>query len=117
MMTALVVQLNMVDGAWCVGAAWLAGGRRSNSILFWNELLEVHRTSGFHVSAVVWGVGNLTRRIDPPSVDRVAGGQVFWLVGGGRKVWAGLKQRRAEQRSITRRFDGHGQRERGLWME
>jgi hypothetical protein len=42
---------------------------------------------------------------------------VLWLVGGGRKVWAGPKQRRAEQRSISCRFDGHGQRERGLWVE
>ena len=54
---------------------------------------------------------------DPPSVGRVAGGQVFWLVGGGRKVWAGRKQQRAERRSITRQFDGRGQRERGLWVE
>jgi hypothetical protein len=56
MMRALVVQ--RVDGRWsmvcrgCLARAW-EGFKYSN--LFWNELLEVHRTNGFHlsVSAVV----------------------------------------------------------------
>ena len=106
----------MVDGVWCVGAAWLAGRRRSNSILFWNELLEVHRTSGFHVSAVVWGVGNLTRRIDPPSVGRVAGGQAFWLVGGGgrKRVRVKLKRSGGPVDNPSVRW-AHG--ECGLWVE
>ena len=56
-----------------------------------------------------------TRCIDPFLVGHVAGGQAFWLVGGGRKVWVGRSRR--ERRSITRRFDGRGQRERGLWVE
>ena len=38
------------------------------------------------------GVGNPTRRIDPPSVGRVAGGQALWLVGGGGQKVCGSKQ-------------------------
>ena len=54
------------------------------------------------------GVGNPTRRIDPPSVSCVAGGQALWLVGGGGWKVCGSKQ--AEVPLITtRRFDGERQ--------
>ena len=56
------------------------------------------------------GVDNPTRRIDPPSVGRVAGGQALWLVGGGGRKVCGSKQ--AEVPSIT---IGSIYRERRAW--
>ena len=119
MMSALVVQRD--DGRWSVvcRGCQAGGGMRSNSILVWNELLEVHCTSGFHVSAIVWLWRHWVQVWLGDERRHCWWSLVEWAAGSGNNLSMSLLELVAlgDERAITRRSDGRGAASVGWWVE